>query len=285
MKQIGNIKNTQYLLDKYNLNAKLSLGQNFIVDQKVLEKIIEHIDPSENCAIVEVGPGLGALTEHLVTFAKHVDSIEIDQRMVHVLNELYDETDNLEIIHEDILKVDLNELVSNLRKQYDQVYMVANLPYYISSEILMQAFGLDHGFDMILALVQNEFAQRLISEPNSKAYRPLSVIAKTMYKCKISFNVSKHCFYPKPNVTSSIIKLNKKQIEISHRKDYIEFIQWCFIQKRKTIYNNLRQQFDEDFTRDLLLKANISETLRPAELDIEAYVNLFEVYYETQSLR
>lgn len=284
MNNIANLNNTKMLLDKYNLSAKISLGQNFLVDENVIDKIVNSVDKVDSLAIIEVGPGLGALTEKMLPICDKLLAIEIDQNMVKILNENFENEDKLEIINEDILKVNLDDLVSKLKEEFSHVYLVANLPYYITSEILFSIFELNSDIDEMLIMVQTEFGERLISKHNTKAYRPLTVTAKTFYKSKLIFNISKNVFYPKPNVTSSIVKMVRKNSDIEDRKAYLDFVELCFTQKRKTIYNNLRTEYSEDFVIEILELAKIQSNMRPAQLDIADYIRLFEVFYEKKSI-
>lgn len=284
MNNIGNLQNTKALLDKYNLSAKISLGQNFLVDENVINKIVDHVEKSDDLVIVEVGPGLGALSEKLLPICKKLVAIEIDKNMVEVLTDIFGEEEKLELIHEDILNIDLEALVSELKKEYKDVYLIANLPYYITSEILFKTYEMDVPFDLMMVMVQTEFGERLVSKHNTKAYRPLTVVSKTFYKSKLSFNISKNVFLPKPKITSSIVKMVKKESSIKDKKDYIRFVDLCFTQKRKTLYNNLRQEYEEGFVVSILESAKIDVQSRPAELDIADYIRLYEVYYETKSV-
>lgn len=284
MNNIANLNNTKMLLDKYNLSAKISLGQNFLVDENVIDKIVNSVDRVDSLVIIEVGPGLGALTEKMLPICDKLLAIEIDQNMVKVLNENFENEAKLEIINEDILKVNLDDLVSKLKEEFSHVYLVANLPYYITSEILFSIFELNSDIDEMLIMVQTEFGERLISKHNTKAYRPLTVTAKTFYKSKLIFNISKNVFYPKPNVTSSIVKMVRKNSDIQDRKAYLDFVELCFTQKRKTIYNNLRTEYSEEFVLEILELAKIQSNMRPAQLDIADYIRLFEVFYEKKSI-
>lgn len=284
MNNIANINNTKQLLAKYNLSAKISLGQNFLVDENVIQKIVDSVDKVDDLVIIEVGPGLGALSEQLLKICDKLVAIEIDRNMVQVLNDVFEDEEKFELIHEDILKVDLDDLVKKLKKDYKHVYLIANLPYYITSEILFSIFELNSEIDEMLVMVQTEFGERLISKHNTKAYRPLTVVAKTFYKSKLSFNISKNVFLPKPNVTSSIVKMVRKNSEIEDPKAYVNFVEVCFRQKRKTIYNNLKSEYEEDFVLDILATAKIESNMRPAQLDIADYIRLFEVFYEKKSV-
>lgn len=284
MNNIGNINNTKYLLDKYKLTAKISLGQNFLVDEKVIDKIVANMDESDDLAIIEIGPGLGALTEKLLLKCKKLVCIEIDKNMVEILSDTIQD-EKFTLIHEDILKFDLERLVTELKSQYRDVYLIANLPYYITSDILMSVFKLETMIDQIMVMVQTEFGERLVSKHNTKEYRPLTVISKTLYKSKMSFNISKNVFYPKPKITSSIVKMNLKEHSIINKEKYIDFVELCFTQKRKTLYNNLKTSLDADLVLEILREAKIEENMRPAQLDIADYIRLFEVYDEKEIIR
>lgn len=274
-----NLSNTKALLDKYNLKAKISLGQNFLVDPKVVNKIIKTINKQASVAIVEVGAGLGALSSQLLEVCDRLITIEIDQNMCEILNDLIT-SDKFSVINEDILNVDLESLVEALKVDYEHVYLVANLPYYITSQILLKTFVMEHNFDLIMVMVQHEFALRLNSEYQSKAYRPLSVVGQTFYKLKLLFNISKNVFYPKPNVVSTIVEIKRNDFNLKDKKAYLDFVEICFKMKRKTIYNNLRSIYDEDFVLSIFKKSGLDRNLRPADLKIEDYVRLYEVYNE-----
>lgn len=284
MNNIGNINNTKYLLDKYKLTAKISLGQNFLVDEKVIDKIVANMDESDDLAIIEIGPGLGALTEKLLLKCKKLVCIEIDKNMVEILSDTIQD-EKFTLIHEDILKFDLEGLVTELKSQYRDIYLIANLPYYITSDILISVFKLETMIDQIMVMVQTEFGERLVSKHNTKEYRPLTVVSKTLYKSKMSFNISKNVFYPKPKITSSIVKMNLKEHSITNKEKYIEFVELCFTQKRKTLYNNLKTSLDADLVLEILMEAKIEENMRPAQLDIADYIRLFEVYDEKEIIR
>lgn len=284
MNNIANINTTKLLLDKYSLSAKISLGQNFLVDEKIVDKIVSSIDYNDDVAIIEIGPGLGAITEKLLDKTQKLVSIEIDQNMVKILNDIFPNRENFTLINEDILKFDLDSLITDLKKDYKKVYLIANLPYYISSDILLKLFALEQQLDSIMIMVQSEFKERLFSKHNTKDYRPVTVVAKSFYKQKLSFNISKNVFYPKPNITSSIVLMDKKENTLNKKDEYISFVQLCFRQKRKTLYNNLREELSEEFIKKIFSLAKINEKSRPAELDIADYIRLFEVYYEEKIL-
>ncbi len=278
--KIANIKTTKFLLDKYQLLAKRSLGQNFIVDSNIIDRLIAHAQIDENTAVIEIGPGLGALTQGLLEKAKKVISIEIDQNMVEILTEVFGERKNFELIHSDILQYDLEALIKQLNQDYAHVMLIANLPYYITSEILLKLFKLDNKVDSVMLMVQREFAQRLTANKSTKDYRTLTVLSKTFYQSKIIMKISKHVFYPRPNVDSAIILMKSLENEIENLDEFIQFVEICFVQKRQTIFNNLRNKLGEQKATEILEKSNILKTTRAAELDVLDFKNMFEVYYE-----
>lgn len=282
--KIANIQTTKYLLDKYELLAKKSLGQNFIVDSNIIDRLVSHAKLSKDVAVIEVGPGLGSLTQELINHAGKVVSIEIDQNMVKILNEVFRDKENFKLIHSDILDFDLESLVKELKGEYKEVVIVANLPYYITSEILIKLFKLEDKVDTVMLMVQREFAQRLTAQKSSKDYRTLTVLAKTFYQSKIIMRISKHVFYPRPNVDSAIILMKAKASEVSNLQVYADFISMCFTQKRKTIYNNLRSTLGEDLSKTILEKSAIEASKRAADLDLSDFLKMYEVYYEEKIL-
>lgn len=283
--KIANIQTTKYLLNKYELLAKKSLGQNFIVDSNIIDRLIAHAKLSKDVAVIEVGPGLGSLTQELINHAGKVVSIEIDQNMVEILSDLFKDKENFQLIYSDILQFDLESLVKQLKSEYKEVIIVANLPYYITSEILIKLFKLQDKVDTVMLMVQREFAQRLTAQKNSKDYRTLTVLAQTFYNSKIIMRISKHVFYPRPNVDSAIILMKaKNESEVLDLESYADFIEMCFTQKRKTIYNNLRSRLGEDLAKKILEKSGVKASERASDLDLSKFLEMYEVYYEEKIL-
>lgn len=277
---IANINTTKYLLDKYNLKAKRSLGQNFIVDNNIIKRLIDHAKIQENTAIIEIGPGLGALTQALLKKAEKVISIDIDKNMVALLDDLFGQKANFQIIHADILEFDLIDLIIELKKDYKYVMIISNLPYYITSDILKKIFRIHKMVDLVLIMVQKEFAQRLIADKSTKDYRTLTVLAKSLYKSTILFNISKHVFYPRPNIDSAVVLMENLKDDFIDLEKYITFIEMCFTQKRQTIFNNLRKYLDKDLVTNILETSKIDKNARAADLEVIEFKKMFEVYYE-----
>ncbi len=265
MKDIAKKSNTMYLLNKYKLNANKRYGQNFIIDLNTIKKIVESTSIDKNTCVIEIGPGIGALSEQLGYKAGKVICYEIDERLMPVLNESLGEFDNIEVIFKDFLEVDLKTVVNTL--DYDKVCVVANLPYYITSDLLESMITSNSGLSFICAMVQKEMAEKLVYK-----HTPLSYMIESVGSIDIKMNVSRHVFMPEPHVDSSIIEITIKQ---PYNDKLTEILKTAFTQKRKTIYNNLKGLFKEE-TKNILEKENISLTLRPEQLFVEDYLNLIK---------
>lgn len=263
MKDIAKKSNTMYLLNKYKLNANKRYGQNFIIDLNTIKKIVNNTSIDKDTCVIEIGPGIGALSEQLGYKAGKVICYEIDERLKPVLNESLGEFDNIEVIYKDFLKVDLKALADSL--DYDKVCVVANLPYYITSDLLELMVTSNSGISFICAMIQKEVAEKLVYK-----HTPLSYMIESVGSIDIKMNVSRHVFMPSPHVDSSIIEIT---IDNSYDEKLTEILNASFTQKRKTIYNNLKNLFQEE-TKNILEKENISLTLRPEQLSIDDYKHL-----------
>ncbi len=263
MKDISKKANTMYLLNKYNMKASKKFGQNFIIDTNIIKRIAESANIDSRTCVIEIGPGIGALTEYLSYYACKVICYEIDERLKEVLNESLDECPNVEIIFEDFLKVDIEQKIKELRKNYEKIAVVTNLPYYITSDIIEKIVTLNQKVDSMTAMVQKEVALKLM---NVKS--PLSLIIQYCGQLKYCFNVSKNVFSPLPHVDSAIIHIDFKNK--CDEKVY-KVLKLSFQQKRKTIYNNLKNI--EKIT-EILDECHIDERKRAEELSINDFIAL-----------
>ena len=267
MKDIAKKSNTLYLLDKYKLQASKKFGQNFLIDLNTIQKIVNMTPINQNTCVIEIGPGIGALTEQLAYKAKKVICFEIDTRLQAVLEESLGEFDNVEIIFQDFLTVDLKNVVEELKKEYEKVCIVANLPYYITSDILEHIITTNANLYSIHAMVQKEVALKLT---DTSYHSPLTYMIESIGTIGLDMTVSKNVFSPAPHVDSAIISIMKT-------KDYnpllSKILKTAFTQKRKTIYNNLKALF-QDKTSDILKKCQIDEKTRPEQLTIDDYLKL-----------
>lgn len=269
MKDVSKKTNTMYLLDKYGLSASKKFGQNFLVDTNVIKRIVEHAHIDKETCVIEIGPGIGALTEYLSYRAKMVRCYEIDVRLENVLSESLSECNNIEIIFQDFLTVDLDAVISKLRKEYKKICVVTNLPYYITSDIIEKVVSGNCCVDSMTAMVQKEVAIKLT---DGKMVSPLTLIIDAVGSIEYCFTVSKNVFLPAPHVDSAIIHI---EMNNTCSKKLLKVINSSFKQKRKTIYNNLKEIF-KDKTKEILNECLIDEKKRPEQLTIEEYRKVSE---------
>ncbi len=270
---IGNYKETIGILKKYGLYAKKKYGQNFLVDPNILRKIVEVAGIDSDTHVVEIGPGLGSLTELLVKEAKKVTAYEIDKDMIQVLNDRLSEYENLEVIEADILKTDIDF--------EDEITVVANLPYYITTPILFKLLESDLKIKRIVVMMQKEVAQRLEGSVNTKDYNSLSIAIQYRTTAKIAFPVSREVFIPKPNVDSSVIVLDvldEPRVKVEDEVFFFRVVKSAFGQRRKTLVNNLHAIFGipKQILKDILVELGLKETVRGEGLSIDDFAKLSE---------
>lgn len=281
-KPIATISRTNEILDRFNLHAKKSYGQNFIIEPKIVEKIAE-LSLCDDIAVIEIGPGIGALTEQLAKRAKHVVSFEIDKRLEEALNYSLAEYNNIEIVYEDFLECDIKSLVDKYKDMYGNVVIASNLPYYITTPILFKIFESECDVESITVMMQKEVADRFDAKVATKEYNALTIISSAYYDCKTVLKVPKTVFNPKPNVDSAVVRFTKKKedLKVFDKKSLFELIKACFKQRRKTIYNNYRSYLiDEKKAKLFLEKANISPSARAETLTLEDFIRLKEIQDE-----
>ncbi|HOE06480.1 MAG: ribosomal RNA small subunit methyltransferase A [Bacilli bacterium] len=277
---IGSITETKRILDKYNLQAKKKLGQNFLVDGNIIHKIIDQINLSKEDGVIEIGPGIGAMTEILLQQAEKVLCYEIDKDMVEVLSrELTN--GNLLIKQEDFLKADLISDLKNF-KENQRIVVVSNLPYYITTPIIFKLLEEETSIKEFYFMVQKEVGLRLTGKPKTKDYNSLSVLISFQAEANLLFEVKRNSFYPVPDVDSVIISLKKtgKDYGVNNRDKFIEFVQNIFAMRRKTIINNLMAKYS--FSRkelvDIMSSQGHKETLRAEELSVKEIVELYKAF-------
>ncbi|MDQ0352647.1 16S rRNA (adenine1518-N6/adenine1519-N6)-dimethyltransferase [Alkalibacillus filiformis] len=292
MKPIATITRTKAIMERHNLSFKKSLGQNFLIDVNILENIVSKADVDEDCIVIEVGPGIGALTEQIAKKAKHVYAFEIDGRLIDVLEDTLSPYHNVTVYQQDILEVDLQSFIEEHVKQGEKVKVVANLPYYITTPILMKLLTSHLPVDSITVMMQKEVAARMSADPNSKDYGSLSIAVQYYTTSKVVMNVPKTCFMPQPNVDSAILQLNVRsqpKVHVEHEGLYFEIVQASFGQRRKTLKNNLKRAFSDEIdgeTLDGLFKeASIDPSRRGESLSLEEFAELANVFnhYVTRS--
>lgn len=279
MRVIATPSRTKEILEKYDLYAKKNYGQNFLVEPGIVSKIASSAICSDHCVALEIGPGIGALTQQLSLVAKKVVAFEIDERLPEVLADTLSDCENVEIILKDFMEIDLNEVVRPYVNEGYDVVIAANLPYYITTPILFKIFESNAPIKQITVMMQKEVADRFIAESNTKDYNALSVI--TQYRCHVKnvMKVPKNVFNPKPNVDSAVLQFQFKEKDESIQEAlFFKVVKACFKQRRKTILNNLSLCVeDKEIARNLLKKANIEETRRAETLSMDEFIGLYRV--------
>lgn len=276
-KMIAVPSRTKEILDKYGLRAKKGFGQNFLVDPVIVTRCAEEAHPEG--AVIEIGPGIGSLTEALAQHAQHVTSYEIDESLVPVLKDTLQQYDNVEIILQDFLETDIKTKVKELKEQYGQVTVCANLPYYITTPVLFKIFGLGNDIPYITVMVQKEVGDRFAAKPNDPDYSALSVQGQYLYNVRKLFTVPGRSFNPSPKVDSVIVQFERREdADLSvNLDDFFELIRALFKQRRKTIYNNLKEYVkDGEKARKILAVAGIQEGCRAQELTVDEIKKIYE---------
>lgn len=274
------LTNKAFLLDilqKNNIFLKKSLGQNFLINKDVLNKILNSLELSEDDIIMEVGCGVGTLTIELAKKAKKVVGIEIDKRFQPILENLLKEYPHVEVIFEDILKLEINKIITPPFK------LVGNLPYYISGSFLGEYLKKGPYASLVVIMLQKEMAERLISSPGSKKYSPLSILLHLTYSYEIVSKVSPSSFFPEPEVESVILKLkfNPSLEKIIDKEFFFKLIKESFSQRRKFLLNNLQRTFPNIEWRNLFNKLNIDYKVRAEDISPEDYINLSNLALKT----
>lgn len=277
-------------MEKHGLNFKKSLGQNFLIDPNVLKKIVAKAGVDQNTIAVEIGPGIGALTEHLAFVAKHVYAFEIDQRLIEVLNDTLSPYEHVTVYHQDILEANLKKYLDDKVEDGEQIKVVANLPYYITTPILMKLLKEDVPIHSMTVMMQKEVADRMAAEPNTKEYGSLSIAVQYYTESKVVMTVPKTCFIPQPNVDSAILQLVKREkpvVQVENEDLFFEIVQASFGQRRKTIKNNLQREFKNSITKEqfnqLFEESGIEPSRRGESLSIKEFAALSNVCHKILS--
>jgi len=284
MKKIGTINRTKETIKKHDFHIKKRFGQNFLVDQNILRKIVDIPSITDETLVIEIGPGLGSLTEHLMELSKHVLAYEIDSDLVEILTESFHD-EAISIIHDDFLKRDVDEDIKALNLDYDNVVVVANLPYYITTPIILKIIEESSLIKELVVMTQLEVARRITSKPSTKDYNSLSVAIQYKTKAEIALKVPKTVFIPAPNVDSAIVKLtilDKPDIEPKSEAHFYNLVRSSFKQRRKTLVNNLYARYGEEkinlisYLEDIELNGQI----RAENLSVNDFIKLSDYLFE-----
>ncbi len=270
--------NTNEVLKKHGLKLTKSLGQNFLTDINIIKKIVEAGEVSSSDLVVEIGPGIGSMTAEIAKKAGKVIAVEIDKNLIPALNENLISFPNVSIINQDIMKADIRELINGWT---GPLKVISNLPYYITTPIIMMLLEGDIAWDTLVFMVQKEVALRLAGTPSTKNYSAISIAVRYYSDPKLAFTVSKNCFIPKPDVDSAVVKLKKRNLECVqdiNKELFFKVVRASFGQRRKTLLNSLGSQGwldgGKERLRDVLVKLGIKEATRAEELTIEDFARL-----------
>ena len=278
MQNLTNISVVKDILSRHGFTFSKSLGQNFIVNPSVCPRIAEEGGASSGTGVIEIGTGVGVLTAELAKRADKVVAIEIDDRLIPVLSETLSDFDNVKIINEDVLKVDLDKVIEEEFSGMD-VYVCANLPYYITSPIIMSLLESRLNIRAITVMVQKEAATRLTAELGTRDVGAVTVAVRYYSEPKLLFNVSRGSFMPSPNVDSAVIRLDiKNEQKVDDEKHFFKVVRAAFSQRRKTLSNSLSSglSMDKKVITEAIKSAGLSESVRPEQLSMEDFINIAE---------
>lgn len=280
MAYLGTPGATKEVINKYSFAFQKKFGQNFLIDSNVLENIVEAAGITKDDFVLEIGPGIGTMTQYLCESARQVLAVEIDKMLIPILEDTLSEYDNVEVINQDVLKVDIKSLVEE-KNNGRPIKVVANLPYYITTPIIMGLFESKVPIESITIMVQKEVADRMQTGPGSKDYGALSLAVQYYAEAKVMLNVSATCFMPRPNVDSAVVKLTRHQespVEVKDESLMFKIIRASFNQRRKTLVNGLKNSSELDFSKEEITEAIKSigkeENIRGEKLTLEEFAKL-----------
>lgn len=279
------LEETRFLMKKYNIKANKALGQNFLINENVLEKIVESSEIEKNDLVIEIGPGLGTLTKYLLEKAGKVICIELDKKMIKILEDRFSLYENFEVKNQDVLKVDLRRMIEQEKENSSikNVKIVANLPYYITTPIVMKLLEDELDLESITVMIQKEVADRLIAIPGKK---DTGAITYSVYYYSIAegiLEVNNDSFLPEPEVTSKVIKLKirkKPPVEIENKEVMFKIIKSAFMQRRKTLLNaltNTKVFMNKEEGIKIFQKLNLSENVRAENLSLQDFANIANI--------
>ncbi len=276
------LEETKFIMDKYKIKASKSLGQNFLIDNNVVESIIEGSNVQENDLVIEIGPGLGTLTSFLLERAKKVICVELDSKMINILNDRFKLYENFELLHDDILKVNLKKIIEEEKQnsKINNVKIVANLPYYITTPIIMKLLEEQLDLESITVMVQKEVGDRLIATPGDKETGAITYTVYYYANSESILEVPKDSFIPEPEVTSEVIRLNIRKdapVDVINKEVMFKIIKSAFMQRRKTLINaltNTKVFVNKEEGIKVLHEMGLNENIRAEKLTLENFANI-----------
>ena len=286
--RIADYSVTRAVLERHGFTFKKSFGQNFLTDTNILQKIVDTAEIDRNVNVIEIGPGIGALTEFLAENAAEVMTFEIDERLVPILADTLRDFDNVRVVNEDILKSDLQARIKEFANPNLPIKVVANLPYYITTPILMHLIESGIPFSEFVVMMQREVADRISAQPNSKSYGSLSIAVQYYMTAKVAFIVPRTVFVPAPNVDSAILKMVRRDqpaVGVNDKAFFFKVSKASFTHRRKTLWNNLTSYFgksNEVKTKleSALDNAELSPSVRGEALDLQEFARLADSLYD-----
>ncbi|WP_370846594.1 16S rRNA (adenine(1518)-N(6)/adenine(1519)-N(6))-dimethyltransferase RsmA [Eubacterium sp.] len=279
MAYLGSPSATKEIINKYSFAFQKKFGQNFLIDSNILESIVSAADITKDDFVLEIGPGIGTMTQYLCEAARQVVAVEIDKMLIPILKDTLSEYDNVEVINQDVLKLDIKALAQEKNNE-KPIKVVANLPYYITTPIIMGLFESKVPIESITIMVQKEVADRMQTGPGSKDYGALSLAVQYYADAKVQLNVSASCFMPRPNVDSAVIKLTAHEKPVVDVDETLMFkvIRASFNQRRKTLVNGLKNSSELDYTKEEIVQAikaiGKEENIRGEKLTLEEFAAL-----------
>ncbi|MCZ0703614.1 16S rRNA (adenine1518-N6/adenine1519-N6)-dimethyltransferase [Natronobacillus azotifigens] len=289
-KAIATPTKTNQILKKYGFSFKKSLGQNFIIDVNVLTNILKQAGVTKDSDVIEIGPGIGALTEQLAIHANQVVAFEIDQRLKPILMDTLQAYNNVDIVFQDILKADIKAIMGEYFKAELPIKIVANLPYYVTTPILMRLLMERLPIDSITVMIQKEVADRMAASPGTKSYGSLSIAVQYYTEAAVALHVPKTVFNPQPNVDSAVLHLQLRDqplVQVDDEAFFFDLVQAGFAQRRKTLRNNLSRHFagtfDKETIENKLQAVDIDGTRRAETLTIDEFASLARVFAKNEN--
>ena len=280
---MNTLNKTKSIINKFNIRANKRYGQNFLIDDNILENIVSSSNIGKEDLVIEIGPGLGNLTEYILQNCKYALLVEIDPKMIEVLEYRFNDRNNFKLVNEDILKVDVDNMIKSIEEEigykFKNIRVVANLPYYITTPILFKLLEDENKIDTITVMIQKEVAERMVANPKSKEYGILTLMVEYFSDAKIEVIVPNSSFIPEPGVTSAVISLSKRsKYNVKNEKLFFELIHKAFAQRRKKMTNSLIagkfNNMEKEEIEALFEKCNISLNARAEELEIEKYIEI-----------
>ncbi len=289
MEKIGTSSKIRKTIKDNDFYIKKKFGQNFLVDQNILSKIVSTPNITKNTLAIEIGPGMGSLTEHLINKAKHVIAYEIDKDLLPILEENFN-GDSFTLINDDFLNRDVDKDIESLNMEFDNVCVVANLPYYITTPIIMKILEESVKVKELVLMMQLEVARRLTSKPSTKDYNSLSIAIQYKTKAAIALKVPKTVFIPAPNVDSAVVKLNvieNREVTPINEKHFFHLVRVSFTQRRKTLVNNLHVAYNEskEYYQNVLNSLDIDERVRAESLSVNDFILLSDTLHKLEKTK